>query len=59
MAYNLPVPKPRNTRERGKFYRREWRRAMQRHGRWPVKVQETVAVEEETPELAAGEERAA
>ena len=59
MPYKLPIPRPRNTRETRKFYRREWRRAMRRHGRWPAKVQVVVAAEEGTPEPAAVEQRAA
>ena len=53
MPNELPVPRPGDTRQRRKFYRRQWRLAMKRYGRWPVKVQEEVLAEEETPELVA------
>ena len=56
MPYQLPVPRPGDARQRRKFYKREWRRAMRRHGRWPVKAQGVVPAEKGTPQSTAGEE---
>ena len=53
MSNKHPVPRPDDTRRWRKFYRRQWRLAMRRHGRWPVKVQEVVPAEEKIPELVA------